>query len=101
LSMIAAVVESSGRARIWETAVSPVGVMFIFYGLSVVLWLSYFYAFFRLRRLSAPPRDRNPNGGVSSFNGLSACSSVALQTEAGNRPYRKDPSAQPRRLPLC
>jgi hypothetical protein len=23
----------------------------IFYGLSVVLWLSYFYAFFRLRRL--------------------------------------------------
>jgi hypothetical protein len=22
----------------------------IFYGLSVVLWLSYFYAFFRLRR---------------------------------------------------
>ena len=26
----------------------------IFYGLSVVLWLSYFYAFFRLRRSSAP-----------------------------------------------
>jgi asparagine N-glycosylation enzyme membrane subunit Stt3 len=28
----------------------------IFYGLSVVLWLSYFYAFFRLRRSSAPLR---------------------------------------------
>ena len=27
----------------------------IFYVLSVVLWLSYFYAFFRLRRSSAPP----------------------------------------------
>jgi bacteriorhodopsin len=26
----------------------------IFYGLSVFLWLSYFYAFFRLRRSSAP-----------------------------------------------
>ena len=26
----------------------------IFYGLSVVLWLGYFYAFFRLRRSSAP-----------------------------------------------
>jgi len=25
----------------------------IFYGLSVVLWLSYFYAFFRLGRSSA------------------------------------------------
>ena len=34
----------------------------IFYGLSVVLWLSYFYAFFRLRRSSAPLRDRNPDG---------------------------------------
>jgi uncharacterized protein DUF1523 len=33
----------------------------IFYGLSVVLWLSYFYAFFRLRRSSAPLRDRNPS----------------------------------------
>jgi hypothetical protein len=31
----------------------------IFYGLSVVLWLSYFYGFFRLRRSSAPLRDRN------------------------------------------
>jgi hypothetical protein len=28
----------------------------IFYGLSVVLWLGYFYAFFRLRRSSAPLR---------------------------------------------
>jgi hypothetical protein len=35
----------------------------IFYGLSVVLWLSYFYAFFRLRRSSAPVRDRNPDRG--------------------------------------
>jgi hypothetical protein len=33
----------------------------IFYGLSVVLWLGYFYAFFRLRRSSAPLRDRNPD----------------------------------------
>src|SRR6188768_1044086 len=33
----------------------------IFYGLSVVLWLSYFYAFFRLRRSSAPLSDRNPD----------------------------------------
>ena len=32
----------------------------IFYGLSVVLWLSYFYAFFRLGRSSACVRDRNP-----------------------------------------
>jgi hypothetical protein len=32
----------------------------IFYGLSVVLWLGYFYAFFRLRRSSAPRRDRKP-----------------------------------------
>jgi len=32
----------------------------IFYGLSIVLWLSYFYAFFRLRRSSARVRDRNP-----------------------------------------
>jgi hypothetical protein len=35
----------------------------IFYGLSVVLWLIYFYAFFRLRRWSAPLRDRNPDLG--------------------------------------
>ena len=35
----------------------------IFYGLSVVLWLGYFYAFFRLRRSSAPLRDRNPDRG--------------------------------------
>jgi hypothetical protein len=35
----------------------------IFYGLSIVLWLSYFYAFFRLRRSNAPPRDRNPDRG--------------------------------------
>jgi hypothetical protein len=33
-----------------------------FYGLSVVLWLGYFYAFFRLRRSSAL-RDRNPDRG--------------------------------------
>jgi len=33
----------------------------IFYGLSVVLWLSYFYAFFRLSRSSAPPHDHNPD----------------------------------------
>ena len=32
----------------------------IFYGLSIVLWLSYFYAFFRLGRSSARVRDRNP-----------------------------------------
>jgi len=32
----------------------------IFYGLSFFLWLGYFYAFFRLRRSSAPLRDRNP-----------------------------------------
>jgi hypothetical protein len=35
----------------------------IFYGLSVVLWLSYFYAFFRLRRSSAPVRYHNPDRG--------------------------------------
>ena len=35
----------------------------IFYGLSVVLWLSYFYAFFRLRRSTAPLRDRDPDRG--------------------------------------
>jgi hypothetical protein len=28
----------------------------IFYGPSLVLWLSYFYAFFRLRRASVPPQ---------------------------------------------
>ena len=32
----------------------------IFYGLSVVLWLTYFYAFFRLGRSRAPLRDHNP-----------------------------------------
>src|SRR5262245_21408723 len=32
----------------------------IFYGLSIVLWLSYFYAFFRLGRSSAPPRRSQP-----------------------------------------
>ena len=31
----------------------------VFYGLSIVLWLSYFYAFFRLGRSRAPLRDRN------------------------------------------
>jgi hypothetical protein len=35
----------------------------IFYGFSVVLWLSYFYAFFRLRRSNALLRDRNPDRG--------------------------------------
>ena len=35
----------------------------IFYGLSIVLWLTYFYAFFRLRRSNAPLRDRNPDPG--------------------------------------
>jgi hypothetical protein len=33
----------------------------ISYGLSVVLWLSYFYAFFRLSRSSVPLHDRNPD----------------------------------------
>ena len=33
----------------------------IFYGLSIVLWLGYFYAFFRLRRSSAALRARNPD----------------------------------------
>ena len=32
----------------------------IFYGLSIVLWLSYFYAFFRLGRSSAPLRRSQP-----------------------------------------
>ncbi len=31
----------------------------VFYGLSIVLWLSYFYAFFRLSRSNAPLRDGN------------------------------------------
>ena len=31
----------------------------IFYGLSVVLWLSYFYAFFRLRRIGARIDNRS------------------------------------------
>ena len=35
----------------------------IFYGLSVVLWLGYFYAFFWLRRSSAVLRDRNSDRG--------------------------------------
>jgi hypothetical protein len=35
----------------------------IFYGLSVVLWLSYFYAFVRLRRSTVPLRDRDPDRG--------------------------------------
>jgi hypothetical protein len=33
---------------------------FIFYGLSVVLWLSYFYALLRLRRSRASLRDHHP-----------------------------------------
>src|SRR6478609_8567659 len=32
----------------------------IFYGLSVVLWVSYFYAFFRMRRSSAPGARSQP-----------------------------------------
>jgi hypothetical protein len=36
------------------------GRAIIFYALSIVLWLGYFYAFFRLRRSSAVLRDRNP-----------------------------------------
>jgi Protein of unknown function (DUF1523) len=35
----------------------------IFYGLSVALWLGYFYAFSRLRRSSAARRDHNPDHG--------------------------------------
>jgi hypothetical protein len=31
----------------------------IFYGLSIVLWLGYFYAFLRLHRSGAPLRDAN------------------------------------------
>ena len=52
------------------TAIGPAGSWplwsartIISYGLSVVLWLSYFYAFFRLRRSTAPLRDRNPDRG--------------------------------------
>jgi hypothetical protein len=46
-------------------AIGPAGQLWslrtiIFYGLSIVLWLSYFYAFFRLGRSRAPLRDRNP-----------------------------------------
>jgi len=45
-----------GPAGSWPGSVRSL----IFYGLSVVLWLSYFYAFFRLGRSSARVRDRNP-----------------------------------------
>jgi hypothetical protein len=48
-----------GPAGSWPGSVRTI----VFYGLSVVLWLSYFYAFFRLRRSSALMRDRNPNPG--------------------------------------
>jgi len=48
-----------GPAGSWPGSVRTL----IFYGLSVVLWLSYFYAFFRLRRSSASLRDRNPDRG--------------------------------------
>lgn len=48
-----------GPAGSWPGSVRTI----VFYGLSVVLWLSYFYAFFRLRRSSALMRDRNPNRG--------------------------------------
>ena len=43
-----------GPAGSWPGLVRTI----VFYGLSVALWLSFFYAFFRLRRSSA--RDRNP-----------------------------------------
>jgi hypothetical protein len=46
-----------GPAGSWPGSMRTI----IFYGLSVVLWLSYFYAFFRLRRSSAPLRERNPD----------------------------------------
>ena len=36
----------------------------IFYGLSVVLWLSYFYAFFRLRRSRRPDGMPDAQGGL-------------------------------------
>ena len=45
-----------GPAGSWPGSVRTL----IFYGLSIVLWLSYFYAFFRLGRSSARVRDRNP-----------------------------------------
>ena len=45
-----------GPAGSWPGSVRSL----IFYGLSVVLWLSYFYAFFRLGRSSVRVRDRNP-----------------------------------------
>ena len=46
-----------GPAGSWPGSVRTI----VFYGLSVVLWLSFFYAFFRLHRSSAPLRDRNPD----------------------------------------
>jgi bacteriorhodopsin len=45
-----------GPAGSWPGSLRTI----IFYGLSVILWLGYFYAFFRLRRSSAPLRDREP-----------------------------------------
>ena len=45
-----------GPAGSWPGSMRTI----IFYGLSVVLWLSYFYAFFRLGRSNARVRDRNP-----------------------------------------
>jgi hypothetical protein len=46
-------------------AIGPAGHLWslrniIFYSLSIVLWLSYFYAFFRLGRSRTSLRDRNP-----------------------------------------
>jgi len=35
----------------------------LFYGLSVVLWLGFFYAFVRLRRSTAKLSDPNPDRG--------------------------------------
>jgi hypothetical protein len=40
---------------------SPQVRTIVFYGLSVVLWLSFFYTFFKLRQSSVPLRDRNPD----------------------------------------
>ena len=48
-----------GPAGSWPGSLRTI----IFYGLSVILWLGYFYAFFRLRRSNAPLRDRNPDRG--------------------------------------
>jgi hypothetical protein len=48
-----------GPAGSWPGSVRTL----IFYGLSIVLWLSYFYAFFRLCRSSASPRERNRDRG--------------------------------------